>query len=387
MSISTSAQVNSSGITAPVFQDILNSFFFSYQGIMGSDAVITNDSKMGQLFSVIAAAQNDSNSLCIQVYNGFSPRYSTGTYLSSLVQINGISREVPTNSTTIVRCTGVAGTNITNGVVQDLNNNLWNLADFTIPVTPDYVDVLATCQTLGQILAPAGTINIINNPQLGWQTAVSQSDATPGNPVETDYALRNRQALSTSFPALSTYEAILAGILNIPGVTFCELYENATSTIDINGIPPYSIAVVVDGGDPTSIATVIADKKAPGVGTYGNLTEYVFNSGFTLPISFSPVAQVLVGVVITITPLPGYTSQDLTNLNNNILNYISGLGIGDTVFVNNCIAASADQLFNIQNLTLNIISGIASLDVFGNIIIPYNGISEIVGSNILVVVL
>lgn len=383
MTIQTPAcTISSTGISAPTFNDIQSYFTEQYKLIMGTDAIISNDSKTGQLLAGIAYALNDCNNAVIQMYNGFSPTYSLGTNLSSLVQINGLSRKVSTKSTAVVRCTGVPGTQVVSGVVKDINGNLWDLASFTLPTTPDYIDVLATARDFGSIVATTGTINIINNPTLGWQTAISQSDATPGNPIETDYELRNRQAVSTAFPALATNEAIIAGALNIPGLTQAVLYENATDTLDlVNFLPPHSITLVTLGGAASDIAHMLAIKKSPGVLTNGTVTEQVTLTGSSLAISYSPAVQIVVICLVGINAFPGYTAVIGEQLKSDLAAYISSVGIGRNIYIASVVAAITRPQFNVANLTFTIISG-ATNDVFGNIIMPYSSYAHITAADV-----
>src|SRR5438270_9403277 len=133
---SLAAKIGPSGITAPSFNDILQSLIATFQSIFGSDIVLTPDTQDGQWLAVIAMAINDANQTMIAIYNGFLPTYAQGAGLSALVKINGIRRIPSTNSTATVTITGTVGTVINNGIVQDANGNLWNLpASVLIPVS------------------------------------------------------------------------------------------------------------------------------------------------------------------------------------------------------------------------------------------------------------
>jgi hypothetical protein len=377
MASATGCNITATGISAPSFQTILTYFQDQYKLIMGSDAVISNDSKTGQLLTVIASALNDNNNATIQTYNGFSPTYALGTDLSMLVQINGLQRLVATNSTATVRCTGVAGTAVIGGVAKDNYGKLWDLAPFTIPSVPDYVDVLATAQDLGSITALTGNINIINTPTLGWQTVISISDASPGAPVETDYELRQRQAISTAQPALSINQAIYASIKNIPGVTKSKLYENNTDMFDMVTFQyPHSISLVVLGGDPILIATEIAVKKAPGVATFGSISESLsFEGSSTEIINFQPASLNTIDTTITIKTFNGYTAVQGIQLQIDLATYINSLEIGDTLYLNQAIAHISRNTFNVNSIVCTAI-GLATPDGAGNIVPMWDGYME-----------
>ena len=50
-------------------------------------------------------------------------------------------------------------------------------------------------------------------------------------------------------------------INNVPNVESATGYENDTDDTDKEGRPPHSVEIIVDGGDETSIASIILDKK------------------------------------------------------------------------------------------------------------------------------
>ena len=307
------ATVSATGISAPAYSDILQSLIASYQLIFGTDAYLEADSQDGQLLAVFAQAIYDSNSAAIAVYNQFSPATAQGTGLASVVKINGLQKLVASNSTVDVAVVGVAGTTLTNALVTDPNGFQWSLPTTTIP-GGGAITVTATCTTIGAINASAGAVTIAT-PTLGWQTATFTDSAAPGNPVESDAALRQRQAVSTALPAQSIIGGIAGAIANITGVTQYKLYENDTGTTDGNGLPAHSICAVVQGGDAVAIATAIEKKKTPGTATFGSTSEIIVDpAGVPVTINIQrPVLDTIL-INITIKALAGYTSAIGTSL-------------------------------------------------------------------------
>ena len=204
--------ITAAGISIPSYADIYASLQASSQGIYGSDEYISPDSQDGQMLAVFAKAYNDQNNAIVATYQSFSPSYAQGAMLSSLVRINGLTRDVATNSSVVVTVTGTVGTVINAGVVKDTQNNLWNLpATVTIPLAGS-IQVTATAQQVGAINIPINTANIIFTPQLGWTAVNNPSNASvPGAPVETDFALRIRQQQFVQLPASSPLGAIYRG--------------------------------------------------------------------------------------------------------------------------------------------------------------------------------
>ena len=378
--------LSSSGISAPVYSDIYQSLIAIFQGIYGSDIYVDPDSQDGQFLAAIASAINDSNQAMIAVVQGFSPTYAQGAALSAQVKINGLTRLVPTNSTAIGTVTGTVGKVISNGVVRDSNGNLWNLpASVTIP-TGGTISVTVTAQTAGAIVALAGSINTIYNPQLGWQSFVSTADAVAGSPAETDAQLRVRQATSTSMPALGIKEAIYAAIGNISGVLRFTLYENDTETADVNGIPAHSISAVVEGGTVAAIAAAIYGRKPPGIKTYGTTSSVQTDQfGLQTTINYFALQDVPVYFAITIKALTGYVSTTGTALINALVAFVSSLAIGEDVYASQAqavasfISSPLGQTFYITAFTL----GTAPSPVgTGNIAIAFNQAASCVASNI-----
>lgn len=364
--------IDSTGISAPAIEDIIGTLVANFQGIYGSDAYLQPDGQDYQLIAIVANAINDQNQVMVAAYNGMSPSTAQGAALSSLVKINGLQRQSPTNSTAIVTITGTFGTFVINGVVRDANNNLWDIPNVAIPFSGS-IDVTATAQVQGAIAAPASTINIIDTPILGWQTANNAASALPGAPVETDAALRRRQAASTTLSSRTPPLAISAALANLAGVQRSIVYENNTNAADANGIPAHSIAAVVQGGDLTRIATTIEEKKSPGTGTAGTTTIVVNDpGGLPIAINFYVLAITDIFMTVTIHPLNGYNSGMNAQIQQALFAFLNSLPIGDSVFYNWLFAPATlngNIAFRVTVLTVGIAANpVGTVDVA----VPFN---------------
>ena len=351
--------VGPSGISIPSYNDVYQSLTASFQQIFGSDIYIAADSQDGQWIGVLAQAITDSNNAAVAVFNSFSPTYAQGTQLSSLVKINGLARNVPSNSTAVGTVIGVAGTIIANGTVQDSAGNLWNLpANVVIPVGGS-ITVTVTALNPGSVTAPIGTINIIYNPQYGWQSFSNTGAATAGLPLESDPALKGRQSVSTATNAVGILESIYTAIINVPGVNRCMVYQNDTAVTDTNGVPAHTISAVVDGGTVASVALAIATKKAPGGQTYGTTTQTVYDQyGLPTTVNYFVLTYVPIYFNVTIKALPGYISTTGTALETALAAFVTALAIGESVYVSQAQAAAGliglpqGQTFYITAFTL-----------------------------------
>ncbi|UZQ57512.1 baseplate J/gp47 family protein [Enterobacter hormaechei] len=329
-----SATVTAEGISAPDYQTILDTLTSYFQQIYGSDAYLEPDSKDGQMVALVALAIHDANNTAISVYNCFSPATGYGAGLTSNVKINGIARKGATNSTVDLLLTGTAGTTITNGTVKDTNNVIWRLPASVVIGVDGTVTATATCSNSGAVAALAGTITTINTPTRGWVSVTNPAAATVGAPAETDAELRIRQGQSVALPSITPFEGVDGAIANVAGVTRHKLYENDTGTTNTLGLPPHSIAAIVEGGDATGIAQTIRGKKGQGVSTFGTTTITVPDKyGNPQEISFSRPVDVPVYASIKIDVFAGYTSLIATQMQQAIADYINSLAIGASVVI------------------------------------------------------
>lgn len=328
------AVITPEGISAPDFQTILDKLTSYFHQIYGDDAYLDPDSKDGQMVALYALGIHDANNTAIAVYNSFSPATGKGRALGSNVKINGIARKIATNSTADVVITGDVGTLISAGSVRDANSVQWDLpANINIP-SSGTVTVTATCRTPGAVVALAGSVSQIATPTRGWKSATNPLAATIGAPGENDQQLRQRQSRSTALPSQTTIDGIDGSLLDVTGVTRVRVYENDTDTTDANGLPAHSISCIVDGGDATTIATVISKKKDQGTSTFGTTTINITGKyGEPKAIKFSRPVVVEVFVDIEITTYPGYTSQVAEEMKTEIAKYINSLRIGDDVLL------------------------------------------------------
>jgi uncharacterized phage protein gp47/JayE len=337
--------ISATGISAPIFGDILASIQAYFMQIYGSDIVLDNSTQDGQLCGILASIINDCNSAAIAVYNNYSPTTAIGVGLSSIVKTNGIERLIATNSSAPMLLIGQPDLLIYNGAIQDLNNNIWALPSPTQIGSNGQTTATAVCLTPGAIQAGQNTINTIFTPTYGWQSATNVVAATPGNPVEEDGQLRERQQVSTSIPAQTTMAALTGAIANIPGVTAYQPYENSTGYTNAQGIPPRSLCMVVEGGDAQTIGDTIRLYKTEGAPTFGNISIFTVDSaGIPAYINYQTANPIRVIAQLTLTPLLGYVDTTAPLIQQAMSNWVAGIPTGgnngDGVSVNDLIASA-----------------------------------------------
>lgn len=329
---SLACQVSSTGIYRPAYSDILDTLHDRFKGIYGNDSYIAPDSQDGQLLATFAKAIDDSNAATVAVYNSFSPATAQGAALSNNVKINGIARAIATKSTVPLRLTGTVGTTINGGIVSDTSGQRWLVPDGSTIPSAGYLDVTGTAESAGARTAATGAVTKIETPTLGWQSVTNTGPAVAGAPVETDAALRKRQAISVALPSRTVLSGIDGAVAAVAGVTQHRIYENDTNATDANGLPAHSIAVVVQGGVNTDIANAIMLKKTPGCYTQGSTSVSLTDPGGNPQTIrfYIPTAKRLV-VALSIQALTGYVTSTGTLIKQALADYVNGLGIGKKV--------------------------------------------------------
>lgn len=338
------AVIDAAGITVPTYGDVLTWVQEQYQGIYGADIDIDADTQDGQWLAILAQALHDANQTTEATYHAYSPTYAQGGGLSSVVKTNGIRRHVATTGTVLLKCVGIAGRDLSGGIVADDLNQQgveWQLPPRGVIIPPSgEIQVTATCLIPGDNRAGIGTITRIVTPVPGWQSVTNLAAATPGLAVESDAELRRRQTFSVANPSQTVVVGIQGAIATVPGVRRVLVYENPSSVADANGIPPYSMAAVVEGGDADGIAEAIALRKTPGSPTYGTTTVLYYDQrGIPSTIHYFPLTVVPITVEITLTAFVGFSQAVADLIIAQVIAYFNGLPIGYDAYYTKLVAA------------------------------------------------
>lgn len=387
-----SATVTAEGISAPDYQTLLAALTDYFRQIYGPDAYLEPDSKDGQMVALMALAIHDANNMAIRVYNSFSPATAMSDALTRNVKINGIQRMMATQSTVDLVLTGIAGTTMTNALVEDNNGSQWNLPASVTIGTDGTTTVTATAARPGAVAAVVGSITQINTPTRGWTSVFNPVAATVGVPAESDARLRIRQVQSVALPSVSSFDGLNGAIANISGVSRHKLYENDTGHTDASGIPAHSVSAIVEGGNAETIARVLLGNKGQGVGTYGTSSLKVADRyGNPHIINFSRPVSVPVFVTIALKVFPGYTNQMGEQIKQAIASYISSLDIGASVLLSRVyspanlgvVSGGNARYYDIHSLLIGTVANALSAE---NIVIAYDHSAICSADNIIITV-
>jgi len=368
--------VDGTGAHAPDFAAVQSFLQGRMQAIYGGDIVLTPDSQDGQIIGIFSLAIADTLAAFLAAYNSFGPQTAQGVGLSNAVKINGMRRNTATNSTVQLVLTGQAGTIIRAGQARGDDGSVWDLPPIVTIASSGDIMVMATADTPGAVAAAPNTIRNIATPTYGWQEVTNPAAALPGAPLESDAALRARQAFSAALPSASILSGIAAGIAALPGVVEVDPYENDTDETDpVTGLPPHSISMAVSGGDPTAICQTILNKKTPGCYTYGTTRVQTADSwGLMHDIGFFASTALPIEVEITLAVTPSYSTLVGAAIADNVAAWVNALKMGVNVITsklwapaNLCddasgLPASAAATFDIQQIRIAPLGGTLSTD-------------------------
>ena len=337
--------IDEAGLHLPTYNDILKKRIDDTKAIFGIDIYLANDSPDYQILANESLMLYETMQAIQYAYNQMSPVTAVGVGLSSLVQLNGITRNKATHSTCDVLLTGTSAVTITNGKVQDKSGNLWNLpSPITLKAVGEHYEltVSATCETSGAITALIGDIDIIATPTAGWTGVTNAVAATPGQNAETDAELRTRQAISVALPSQTMLAGTIAAIAALDNVTRYAVYENPTNSthygdagVPFEGAPAHSITCVVEGGTILDIAKAIYYNRGLGCYMNGDVETDITDAeyGTVTTVRFYRPTNVPVYIEIEIHQLSGYLSGTDVLIKAAVAEYINSLGIGDTLTI------------------------------------------------------
>lgn len=195
-----------------------------------------------------------------------------------------------------------------------------------------------TATQTGPRTANAGSLTVIESVVTGLDSFTNLEDAELGTDVETDAELKARQVQQVQVAGSATPEAIKSDVEQVNEVTAAVVFQNKTDVTDLDGRPPHSVDIVVEGGDEDEIAQAIFLTVGAGINFFGAITKTVVDSqGFNQEVKFSRPTEVDIYLEVDLTIDPNvFNTVDDQGINDvvaAILAYGEGLEINDDVVV------------------------------------------------------
>lgn len=367
--------LSAAGYTAPRQADYLTAIRDSYEArlvVLGFTEMPDwdRDTFLGQVSEILAYQLGQLGEANQAVYDARSVGNATGLQLDNLALIVGVTRQEATSGTVILTCAGTDGTVITQGKIVEGGGSdgkaRWLVsADATIgSVTSGTVDVVATCEDTGVVVATAGQIDEIVTTVDGWDSVTNAAAAAPGTARETDGELRARRQRALQSAGCTSTNAILSGLLELADVTGATVVDNptgTTATVDGISVDPYGVACVVSPNSLTTaqqvlVVSAIYNHLGAGTATSGSSSGTVTKrDGRSHTIAFSMAADSAVTTAWVLVMEAGYLVADVeAELLALVTDYYLTLAPGDTVYPMPLVALAAtlDGIADVTSLTL-----------------------------------
>lgn len=281
--------LDENGLQTVTATEITGNLTTGFEAIYGADTTLTPDTPDGQIIGEITQVIIDQSDLMTNIFNMMDPDQAIGVVLDQRVSINGIQRLGATFTITPVSLTfgqivpqlqGLDDFPTSPYTVQDEAGNQWQLMVTQSQLAIGTQSFQFQAANPGQVLTTPNTIvkpvtvvlgvTGINNPATYTTLGVNE---------ETDAQLKVRRLQSVGLASQGYYSSLIAALLNIPGLTSAQIFENDGEDYNGNsedstyplGTPPHSIWVIIDGA-PTAPSAAAWD--ATVTYSYSNLVTF-----------------------------------------------------------------------------------------------------------------
>lgn len=296
------------GVIAPPTSEIKKDVQALFIKAFGEGLNLDDSTPQGYLIDGITNIIANKNANMIYLINQFNPSFARGIWQNALGNLYFLQRKSATPTIVQCVCTGLPGTVIPGldnptGAAQIQNGGGDIFVCTSTGIIPANGSIMLQFQSaaLGEIPAPANSVNRIYRQLQGWDTVNNPTAGVLGSNQESRSAYENRRKNSLALYATGSREAVYSRVFNVENVTDVVVVENDSSEpAIIQGVSLVrnSIYVIVNGGDNTTIAEAIRKSKSGGCATNGDVS--VLLPGTYIPIQFSRPQNTNVYVQVTL---------------------------------------------------------------------------------------
>lgn len=354
-------QYDENGIVIQNLTEILDERENNLKTFLGDDFVISGESVVANLQLADADRELALQELLLYIASQLDPDQAEGIWLDYICALNNITRYGATKSTIPIIVNGTVGTskNINELIIVDESTDEYytNIDPIVIGENGN-ASVTFQATSFGPITALTSSNFYLKTPSLGISSVAydTSKTGTVGRNTETDEELRARRMEAVTYTASSILSSIKSAVASLNGIQGIQTYENDTiNTVD--GMPPKSFEVIVQGGDNQEIAQAILSKKPAGIQAYGNTVvsiadedTNIFNIGFTRP------TEVPVALTITFTSSETQSEDWINMLKNELVEEFKKIyTVGESVYVFNlyCVLNQHPEITNVTNFKVS----------------------------------
>ena len=374
------------GFNRPTQAELKVSVDQYFRESFGDDVNLSPKSPTGILIDLISWLGEKQYELAEKTYHSGHPSEAEGVQLDYLTPFFSTSRNPEQYSAEYIKINGTPFSTIEAGTRYETESG------FDVSTTEDVTldsegvgrvwSVALTPGVVGNV--PAGTIVVQSEPSADVISVTNENAFTGGRDAETTEELRARLLNSGSSIGSGTVNAVVASVLNLPGVRAANVIVNNTDGV-VNGQPAHSNQLFVLGGDSQTIADTLMDNFT-GIQFYGTTTRTVKDiSGNTHTMGYTPASLINIYSSITLTTDSTFESDGVTKVKDAVVRLIggtasdgtiySGLSMGDDVIYSRVLSA----VVNVQGVvdaTLNI-GREPNPDETGNIVVNVNEVAQV----------
>lgn len=297
---------------------------------------LEQNSPDGQRVGIITQMAVDMRELLVMINASFDPDAAQGITLDQRAALNNIKRlggsyTIQPIDITVSKTVELEGLDAnannplgTGYTVQDGSGNSFILED-TTTLTAGTTTLNFRAALIGAVNVPVDTITVPVTIIPGV-TAVNNSSAalSIGEPQETQPQFRTRRDQTTAIATTGYLNGLLGKVLNLPGVTEAQLYENRGDVVSSSGIPAHGIWLIVAGGANSDIANLIYGTKSDGANMKGAVvvnivtaSNKIFPAAFDRPTATNLYIQFSIkttspGFVFDTTSIAAYIAANQT---------------------------------------------------------------------------
>jgi uncharacterized phage protein gp47/JayE len=336
--------LTTAGLELPTEDEVLAQVEAEQSAALGEQVATGPRAVLGQLNAGLAAEGRSVREEVASAYDSIDPDLATGAALDRVCALTGTVRRAATFSEVQVDLLLAAGASVAAGAVilsvdGAPSRRFASAEDAENPGgSPAAVEVRFVAEESGPVEAPAGTLTVLAEPAAGVTSASNPEDAVVGRAVEKDVELKVRRRLELFRPGAGTVDAIYADVLDQTAAVDVRVFENYTSVVDSNNLPPKSIEVLVDDG--TDDGTAIPDdvvglavwrSKPAGIEPHGSVEVDVLDArGDAREVKFSRPILVDGHVYVQLLVTDDWTADDTQWVKDRVVAFPVRLG-GDVV--------------------------------------------------------